>query len=72
MTVLREVLRELLSMFVADARLSAAILAVVAVAALLLRALPGQPLVSGAALLVGSLLVVVTGVLRAARARRGR
>jgi hypothetical protein len=72
MTVLREVLRELLSMFVADARLSAAILAVVALAALLLRIQPDQTLLAGAALLVGCLLVVVAGVLRAARARSRR
>jgi len=72
MTVLREVLRELLSMFAADARLSAAVLAVVAMAALLLRVLPGQPLLAGAALLGGCLLVVVAGVLKAARGRRVR
>jgi hypothetical protein len=69
MSVLRDVLEELLSMFMGDARLSIGILAVVAVAALL--AYVGQPWFAGAALLLGSLGLVVASVLEAARKSAG-
>lgn len=71
MTVLTDVIAELFGMFVADARLSAAILAVVALSAAL-RDLFGVPdLLAGAALALGCVLVLVESVCRGARARRG-
>jgi hypothetical protein len=70
MTVLRDVLAELFSMFVADARLTASVLAVVALAALLIFAAHVGALSAGAVLLIGCLGVLVEAVLREAR-RRG-
>ncbi|SOC21574.1 hypothetical protein [Rhodobacter maris] len=70
MSILKDVLADLASMFVADARLTGAILALVAVAAMLVWA--GLPsLVGGAVLLVGCLAVLVLAVRREA-ARRAR
>ncbi len=65
MTILREVAEELLGMFLADARLSLAVLAVVAAAA----AMPGPRLLGGAVLALGTLLVLLLSVRRAARRR---
>lgn len=67
MTILKDVLSELFSMFVGDARLSAAILIVVASAAGLIRLTGAPPLVGGAVLLAGCLAVMIGAVLRAAR-----
>jgi hypothetical protein len=67
MTILREVLAELIGMFVGDARLSAAILAVVVLAALLIEVGHVLPLIGGVVLLAGCLAVVVTSVRRGAR-----
>ncbi len=68
MSVLREVLAELFAMFVADARLSAAVLLLVgAVAALLSLAEGLDPLVGGGLLLLGCLGLVIESVRRAAR-----
>jgi hypothetical protein len=65
MTILRDVFAELLGMFVGDARLSAAILAVVALAALLIEVAQVDPLIGGGVLLLGCLAVVVEAVRRA-------
>lgn len=70
MTILKDVLAELFGMFVGDARLSAAILAVVAVAALAIDAGGAPPLVGGALLLIGCLAVMIGAVLRTARRKR--
>lgn len=71
MTILKEVLAELIGMFVGDARLSAAILAVVAGTALLIVVGRVEPLIGGGVLLLGCLFVLVAAVrhaaLRAAR-----
>ncbi len=69
MTVLEEVARDLAGMFVADARLTAAVLAVVALswAALDVARAPG--LVGGALLVFGSLAVLLASVVSAARRR---
>lgn len=68
MSILREVLAELFSMFVADARLSAAVLLLVgAVAALLTLAEGLDPLIAGGLLLLGCLGLVIESVRRAAR-----
>ena len=65
MSILRAILTELRKMFLADARLSLALLAVVALAAILQAAAPGLP--AGAVLLAGTLAVLVAAVLAAAR-----
>ncbi|HUO88325.1 MAG TPA: hypothetical protein VMU08_04050 [Rhizomicrobium sp.] len=65
MSVLRDILDELLSMFLGDARLSLAILAVVAAAAALVYA--GQPWLAGAVLLLGCVGLMLGSVILAAR-----
>lgn len=67
MTMLKDVLAELFGMFVGDAWLSAAILAVVAVAAGLVDFAHVRPLVGGGVLLLGCLAVVIGTVRRASR-----
>lgn len=69
MTILKDVLAELLGMFLGDARLSAAILAVVVIAASLIDLEDASPLIGGCVLLVGCLAVMIGAVLRAAKAR---
>jgi hypothetical protein len=68
MTLIKEVVTELAAMFVGDARLTFAILAVIAAAAVI--CLSGlDPLVGGAALLLGSLAVLLESVRHGARPR---
>lgn len=67
MTILMEVLGELLGMFIADARLSAAVLIVVGVSAAVTELTEVTPLIGGLVLLVGCPAVVVASVHRAAR-----
>jgi fatty acid desaturase len=70
MTILGDVLAELFGMFVSDARMSAAVLAVVAVAAALIG--PGglPPLVGGAVLLLGCMAVLLGAVAWTARRQK--
>lgn len=69
MTIIADVLKELVSMFVADARLTAAILALVALVAAWVEWAPGvHPMLPGFALLAGCLLIIVS--ITAAHARR--
>lgn len=70
MTILKDVLAELFGMFVSDARLTAAVLAVVAVAAGLIGPGGVPPLIGGGVLLIGCLAVLLGAVARAAR-RKG-
>jgi hypothetical protein len=70
MSVLRDVLEELFSMFAGDARLTIGILAVVAVSAAL--AVFGQPWLGGAVLLLGCLGLLFDSVLHAARKSSGK
>jgi len=70
MSILLEVARELLGMFLADARLTLATLVLVAGVAVLI-ALQVAPLLAGAILLCGCLAILLEAVLREAR-RRGR
>jgi hypothetical protein len=63
--MIRDVLLELYSMFAGDARMSLGALAVVGVSAVL--AFEDSPAAGGVLLLVGSLLVLVTSILTAAR-----
>lgn len=71
MSLLREVLAELLGMVVADAFLSAAVLAVVGAAAALLDIAHAAPLLGGGVLVAGCPAVLVASV-RAAARRAGR
>ena len=67
MTILKDVLAELFGMFVGDARLTVAVLAVVGVAAALIDIGDLSPLLGGCVLFVGCLVVLMGAVLRAAR-----
>jgi len=69
MNILKDVLLELFSMFVADARLTAAILAIVVIAALMIDATGWSPLVGGAVLLLGCIAVLLLSVRREAARR---
>lgn len=70
MTILKDVLGELFGMFVSDARLTAAILVVVAFAAGLIDIAGVNPLIGGGVLLTGCLGVMIAAVLSAARKKR--
>ncbi len=70
MTILKDVFSELFSMFVADARLTAAILALVALCALLIRATTLPPVWGGVLLLVGCIAVLLLTVRREAKRRQ--
>lgn len=72
MTVFEEVARDLVKMFVADARMSAAVLAVVALAWGALALLHAPGLAAGALLALGCLAVLLASVASAARTARGR
>ena len=60
-------IRELFGLFVDDGSLALAILAVVAVAAVLSGGIHLPPLVIGAVLIIGCILVLLENVLRASR-----
>jgi membrane protein implicated in regulation of membrane protease activity len=64
MSILKDVLSELFSMFVADARLTFAVLAVVALAALMISVTGLPALLGGAFLLVSCLAVLILSVKR--------
>lgn len=70
MTILLEVAKELLGMFLADFRLTAAILALVLLVAVLVDGAGIDPVVAGALLLGGCLLILIEAVTRAARQRK--
>ncbi|OWY17130.1 hypothetical protein B6V73_09835 [Thioclava sp. JM3] len=67
MKILKDVLTELFGMFLGDAWLSTAILAVVALTALAIDLGGAPPMLGGVLLLIGSLGVLIGAVLRAAR-----
>ena len=67
MTMLREVAAELIGMFVTERRLTISVLAIVAMVASLVHVIGVAPLLGGAALLAGSLTLLVESVLRGAR-----
>ena len=69
MNILKDVFSELFSMFVADALLTATILATVALAALLIVATSLPPLVGGLVLLLGCIAVPFLSVRREAKRR---
>ncbi|WP_189990805.1 hypothetical protein [Thalassobaculum fulvum] len=68
MEILKEVVAELVKMFVADARLSVAVLILVGAVALLLDVGHAAPLIGGAVLLGGCLAILAA--VTAATARR--
>jgi hypothetical protein len=69
MTLIKDIISELFGMFVGDARLTVAVLAVVAIAGVLSDVAHVGALVSGGVLLIGILCVVVEAVRHAARDR---
>lgn len=69
MNLLKEVLAELLGMFLADARLSAAVLVLVGAVALLIDGLGVAPLAGGVVLVLGC-LAILAAVTAATAGRR--
>lgn len=69
MTILKDVLSELFGMFVADARLTVAILATVAISTLLIDATGLPALAGGVVLLLGCIAVLFSSVRREAARR---
>jgi Flp pilus assembly protein TadB len=69
MSIVVDVVKELVSMFLADARLTIATLALVAIVAAFVLALHIEPLVSGSMLLLGCLAILVEAAAREARRR---
>ncbi len=67
MMMLKELAGELIGMFVAEKRLTVAVLAIVAVAGSLVDFAGLNPLVGGAVLLFGCLILLIESVCRAAR-----
>jgi hypothetical protein len=65
-STMHELLRGLLGLFVDDGVLALGVLAVVGVTALLIKALGVAPLVAGACLPLGMVLVLAAGAARAA------
>jgi hypothetical protein len=70
MTLLRDIVNELISMFLADARLTSAILALVLIVAGLTLSLGVEPLIGGGTLLVGCHVILVEAAVRETRRRR--
>lgn len=68
MMMLRELAAELLGMFIAEKRLALAILAIVAVTGSLVDFSGLDPLVGGALLVFGCLVLLIESVCRSARA----
>lgn len=71
MNLLRDIVNELVNMFLADARLATAILLLVLVVAGLTLSLGVEPLIAGGTLLIGCLVILVEAAVRETR-RRGR
>ena len=67
MTMLREIIAELIGMFIGDARLTLAVLALVASVAALIKLADVDPLAAGVVLLVGCLGLLIENVHRSAR-----
>ena len=67
MKMLADMLRELAGLFVDDGALALAIVVIVVLAGIVAAMMPGVPLVAGAILLLGCLVVLVLNVAKAAR-----
>lgn len=70
MTLLQDVVRELLGMFWTDARLTGAILALVLLVGGVIQGLDMEPLIGGGTLLVGCLVILLEATVRETRRRR--
>ena len=68
MTVLKEVVAELIGMFVGERRLTIAVLGVVTVAGCLANFTDLDPLVGGTMMLLGCLILLIESVWRSAKA----
>jgi hypothetical protein len=68
MTMLKELAAELIGMFVGETRLTISVLTLVAMAGSLVDLIGLDPLLGGAALLFGCLILLVESVVRSARA----
>ena len=68
MTLLKEVAAELIGMFVAEKRLTLAVLGVVTVAGCLVNFTDLNPLVGGTVVLLGCVILLIENVWRSARA----
>jgi hypothetical protein len=68
MTVLKEVVAELIGMFVAERRLTIAVLTIVTMAGFLIDFTDLDPLVGGSVVLFGCLILLIESVCRSARA----
>jgi hypothetical protein len=69
MSILNEVMAELFSMFVADARQTVATLVLVAAVAALILALRADSLLGGAILFLGCIAIVIDAAIRETRRR---
>jgi hypothetical protein len=67
MTMLKELAAELIGMFIGEKRLTISILAIVAAVGSLVDFIGLDPLVGGAALLFGCLILLIESVCRSAR-----
>ena len=67
MTVLKEVLAELIGMFIAEKRLTIAVLTIVIIAGCLVNFTDLDPLVGGTLVLFGCLTLLIESVCRSAR-----
>jgi Flp pilus assembly protein TadB len=70
MTLVRDIAKELLGMFLADARLSGTVLILVALVAYLVDGDGLDPLIGGAILIAGCLAILATVTTAEARRRR--
>ena len=70
MTLLRDIAFELIGMFLADARLTSAILVLVGIVVGLRLGLGVEPLVGGGVLLIGCLVILVESAARETRNHR--
>jgi hypothetical protein len=70
MSIVVEVAKELLGMFLADARLTVLILVLVALVAGLIFVLHVEPVLGGCVLVVGCLGILIEATVREARRRR--
>ena len=68
MTMLKELAAELIGMFVGETRLTISVLAIVAAVGSLVDFIDLDPLLGGAALLFGCLILLIESVCRSARA----
>ena len=72
MEIIKDVLAELFSMFVTDARLTLATLILIAVVAILILVLHVNPLMGGLVLLLGCIAIVIEATIRETKARAKR